>query len=57
MHIILEITAVALVLFSAVAFTMPGADRKERPKRLTVAEIQNRLVAEVPRAYVPISRG
>lgn len=57
MEIIVVATIVALVLVFLAAHALPYAERSQRPKRLTVADIQARLATEPPRPYVPISRG
>ncbi|MFE3798668.1 hypothetical protein [Nocardia tengchongensis] len=57
MEIIVVATIIALVLFFLSAHALPDVERTQRPRRLTVAEIQARLAAEQPRAYAPISRG
>ncbi|MFE3759554.1 hypothetical protein ACFXO9_35075 [Nocardia tengchongensis] len=57
MEIIVVATIIALVLFFLGARALPGAERTQRPSRVTVAEIQARLAAEQPRTYIPISRG
>ncbi|MCU1642558.1 MAG: hypothetical protein JWN03_2833 [Nocardia sp.] len=57
MEIIVVATIIALVLFFLAAHALPDAERSQRPKRLTVADIQARLAAEPLRPYVPISRG
>ena len=57
MEIIVAATIIALVLVFLAAHTLSDAERTQRPKRLTVADIQARLAAEPPRTYVPISRG
>ncbi|MEC3916241.1 hypothetical protein [Nocardia sp. CDC160] len=57
MEIIVVATLIALLLFFLAAHTLPDAERTQRPKRLTVADIQARLAAEPPRPFVPISRG
>ncbi len=56
MEIIVAATIIALVLVFQAAHALPDAERSQRPKRLTVADIQARLAAEPPHPYVPISR-
>ncbi|MCU1640933.1 MAG: hypothetical protein JWN03_1208 [Nocardia sp.] len=57
MEIIVAITITALVLLGIARVALPSSGRHDQPKRLTVTDIQARIAAEPPRAYVPIRRG
>lgn len=57
MDIILAIAVVALLQSVAILIGRVVDARWRTRHRLTVADIQQRLAAEPPRTYVPISRG